>query len=146
VIRFCPLLLLAVACAPDDPKPIHLPDASTTPTTPSTPEPADPALSFTMAPKEVAAGDLVSLEVVVEDFVLVDPTRVPPPKPRPGKGHFHVWIDGELAGAAWVEAVDLDTTGLEPGDHEVTLTLEDSVHQELDPPVEASDTLTITEP
>lgn len=163
------LALVLVACTPEPDVETEKPSTSTisitspTPDTPadsateptetsttstststSTTEVAEPSLSFTLSPDPVLAGEIVQVEVFIENYTLVDPTTTPPPTPAEGEGHFHIYADGAYIGALWVDAFELQTSAEDAGaSYELRLALVDSGHNELDPPVEALGTLTV---
>lgn len=102
-------------------------------------EDADVAIEIT-SPED---GDTVSstfdLEVAIDDFTLA-PDKVEGANAE-GEGHYHVWVDGEyfVAGVAEVTSV----AGLEVGEHELMVSLQNNDHTDLVPAVK-SEAVTVT--
>lgn len=88
-------------------------------------------------------GDTVAttfdLEVEIDDFTLA-PDKVEGANAE-GEGHYHVWVDGEyfVAGVAAVTSV----AGLEVGEHELMVSLQNNDHTDLAPVVK-SEAVTVT--
>ena len=88
-------------------------------------------------------GDTVAttfdLEVEIDDFTLA-PDKVEGANAA-GEGHYHVWVDGEyfVAGVAEVTSV----AGLEVGEHELMVSLQNNDHTDLVPAVK-SEAVTVT--
>ncbi|MBI4406993.1 MAG: hypothetical protein HY565_00645 [Candidatus Kerfeldbacteria bacterium] len=88
-------------------------------------------------------GDTVAttfdLEVAIDDFTLA-PDKVEGANAA-GEGHYHVWVDGEyfVAGVAEVTSV----AGLEVGEHELMVSLQNNDHTDLVPAVK-SEAVTVT--
>lgn len=84
-----------------------------------------------------ADGDSVTqpfdLEVEIDDFTLA-PDSVEGANVA-GEGHYHVWVDGEyfVAGVATTTEID----GLEAGEHELMVSLQNNDHTDLDEPVKS---------
>jgi hypothetical protein len=115
-------------------------DDSATDTAP----PPSPTVTATFTPSTVVAGDDSQLDVVIENYVVVDPTASPAPEATPGEGHYHLYLNGEYILAAWTPYVTIDTspdTAL--GDHVFRVALVDSEHNEIVPTVDTEATLTV---
>jgi hypothetical protein len=112
-----------------------------TDTAPSTP--GLPAVTLVLSPNPATAGDLLTLELTFDNYELVNPTATPPPEPADGEGHFHVLVDGVYTQAAWEPQTSLRTVGWTPGSYEITVDLVTSSHEYLEPPVQASVTVTL---
>lgn len=88
-------------------------------------------------------GDTVTqpfdLEVEIDDFTLA-PDSVEGANVA-GEGHYHVWVDGEyfVAGVATTTEID----GLEVGEHELMVSLQNNDHTDLETPVQ-SEAVTVT--
>lgn len=145
VVNACVILAVgtSVACDPTVTLPSDIPgttsgDTSSTSTDTGTvvDEPS-PGISLTLSPDVVSVGDVIAMDVVIEDYTLVDPTAAPPPTPTDGEGHYHVYFDDVYAAALWeegtVEFLILPEDA--PGTHALSVVLVDSAHAELDPPV-----------
>jgi hypothetical protein len=106
--------------------------------------PPSPTVTAAFTPAVVAAGESSQLDVVIENFEVVDPTGSPMPEAAPGEGHYHLFLDGEYILAAWTPFVTIDTspdTAL--GKRVFRVALVDSEHNEIVPTVETEATLTI---
>ncbi len=64
--------------------------------------------------------------------------------PIPGHGHYHVFVDGNLAGTPTIPTFRIDS--LTAGSHTITVDLRTNNHQLLSPTVEASITVTAAAP
>ncbi len=64
--------------------------------------------------------------------------------PIPGRGHYHVFVDGALAGTPTIPTFRIDS--LTAGSHTITVDLRTNNHQLLSPTVEASITVTAAAP
>jgi predicted small lipoprotein YifL len=132
------LAAVLAGCGDDDPA---LPDATTS-TTPD----ARPAarVEVTVTPADATAGDTLTMNVAVTNFTLVDPTTTPPPDPKIGEGHFHIYFDdAEDYSAGWTAASGIETTAADAGTHTVKVRLVNSIHMELAPLTEAEATFTL---
>ncbi len=105
-----------------------------------------PTFSISTTPSEFVAGETATLVAAFTNFALVDPRTSPPPKP--GEGHYHVFInDDPNYSAIWVPSQPLPTTvDTVPGEYSVRAVLVNSAHQEIRPLVEASTTFTVLAP
>lgn len=79
------------------------------------------------------------LTVAIDDFILA-PDSVEGANVA-GEGHYHVWVDGEyfVAGVATTTAIE----GLEVGEHEIMVSLQNNDHTDLTEVV-TSDPITVT--
>ncbi|EKD79300.1 MAG: hypothetical protein ACD_41C00107G0001 [uncultured bacterium] len=88
-------------------------------------------------------GDTVTqpfnVEVAIDDFTLA-PDKVEGANVE-GEGHYHVWVDGEYFVAGVAEATEID--GLEAGEHELMVSLQNNDHTDLAEPVQ-SGAVTVT--
>ncbi len=108
------------------------------------PIPATPTLTAVFDPAAVVAGEVSQLDVVVENFVVIDPTASPAPESAAGEGHYHLYLDGQLFVAAWTPSVPIVTSPEDPaGDYVFRIALVDSEHNEIVPAVETEALLTI---
>ncbi len=140
-----PVLLLAGCPAPaetGDSASVTDTDTTDTDTTDTTP-PAAPSVAMALVPDTIILGEPVDVEVTVENFIIVDPTARPAPEVVEGEGHFHITLDGEYLVAGWESSVRIQTVDFTVGTHDVAVTLMDSEHNEIDPSVSASATLTV---
>ncbi|MES2639504.1 MAG: hypothetical protein V4850_08460 [Myxococcota bacterium] len=102
-----------------------------------------PSVTAAFTPSTVVAGESAQLDVWIENYVVVDPTGRPRPEATAGEGHYHVYLDGNYT-AHWTPYVTIQTAAEDPaGDYVYRVTLVDSDHIELDPPVDTEVTLTI---
>ena len=138
---------LVFACS-DDPAPMETPDAAVPDAAAPAPDAAAaaPTISISFDPATVTAGSAATLNATFTDFTLVDPRTGPPVAPN--EGHFHVYVnENPNYIALWEASSELTTTPQDPpGTYAFRAVLVGSHHFELDPVVEASTTLTITEP
>lgn len=99
----------------------------------------DPRVTAEVSPGHVEAGDVLTVDVAVENFALVDFESST--EDRPGEGHYHIYLD-EATGADYRVADFRSTTVVEvpgetePGDHELRVSLRNNLHGELSPPVD----------
>jgi len=106
--------------------------------------PPSPTVSAAFTPATVVAGESSQLDVVIENFEVVDPTTSPMPEVAPGEGHYHLYLDGEYILAAWTPFVTIETsTDTVLGDYVFRVALVDSMHNEIVPTVDTEATLTV---
>lgn len=135
-------------------------DADAAPTAESTPEAAvattDPTGEPTEATSETAAPTValsatpdpisgVNVQVTTTGFRFA-PEHASS-EPVAGEGHAHLYVDGEKVTRLYTPWYHL--AGLEPGEHTVTVSLNDNDHEALEvdgAPIEASTTVTVPEP
>ena len=121
----------------DDSSPVDDSAADTAP-------PPSPTVTAAFTPATVVAGESSQLDVVIENFEVVDPTATPMPEVAPGEGHYHLYLDGKYILAAWTPYVTIETgTDTALGDYVFRVALVDSMHKEIVPTVDTEATLTI---
>lgn len=81
----------------------------------------------------------MELEVEIEGFEL-DPDSVEGENVE-GEGHYHVWVDGEYYSPHTSASTTVE--GLEAGEHEIMVSLQNNDHSDLDPAV-VSEAVTVT--
>lgn len=84
-------------------------------------------------------GSTFDLTVAIEGLTLA-PDKVEGANVE-GEGHYHVWVDGEYFAPGVAETTTLE--GLEAGEHELMVSLQNNDHTDLDPTV-SSDPISVT--
>lgn len=94
---------------------------------------ADAAIEIVSPEDGDTVSDSLDLEVEIDDFTLA-PDKVEGANVA-GEGHYHVWVDGEyvVAGVAATTTVE----GLEVGEHELMVSLQNNDHTDLNPAVQS---------
>ena len=82
---------------------------------------------------EVPAGQPVLIDARVDGIQMAPLSAT---VNRPGEGHLHTYVDGQLA--LMTGAGDRDQVTFTPGPHTVRLEVTDNSHQPFSPPVEKS--------
>ena len=140
---FASALMGACSDEPGAPNDTHSDADDSSPVDDSAPPPS-PTVSAAFTPATVVAGASSQLDVVIDNFEVVDPTAKPMPEVAPGEGHYHLYLDGKYILAAWTPYVTIETspdTAL--GDYVFRVALVDSMHNEIVPTVDTEATLTV---
>jgi methionine-rich copper-binding protein CopC len=94
-----------------------------------------PAISIVSPqPGATLSGNAVQVQVEISDFI-IDTEAVGKAK-APGRGHWHLYLDGEFIGAVTTEDTTLEQ--VTQGPHHLRVALANNDHSPLSPPAEAS--------